>query len=90
LSIKLFIPPLLQHIAGYSATTSVEGTKIGECLHSFTEKYPGVRELLFDQYGELPAYIEIYLNGESIYPQELTRQVKDGDELIISFVIIGG
>jgi len=34
--------------------------------------------------------IEIYVNAESSYPDELTKPVNDGDELQIVIMIVGG
>lgn len=34
--------------------------------------------------------INIYVNGESAYPEELAKPVKDGDELTIDLIIEGG
>jgi molybdopterin converting factor small subunit len=34
--------------------------------------------------------VEIYVNMESSYPEELAKPVKDGDELYIVIIISGG
>jgi len=35
-------------------------------------------------------YVDIYVNQESSYPEELAKPVKDGDELHITMIIAGG
>jgi hypothetical protein len=35
-------------------------------------------------------YIEVYLNGVSIYPEEFSKPANDADGLDISVVIAGG
>jgi len=35
-------------------------------------------------------YVEIYVNLESSYPEELAKPVRDGDELHTVLIIAGG
>ncbi len=68
----------------------VEGTVVGECLDNLVERFPGIRNVLFDQNDKLLNYVEIYLNQESTYPEELAKPVKDGDEIHIIVMLAGG
>ncbi|MBW1912190.1 MAG: MoaD/ThiS family protein [Deltaproteobacteria bacterium] len=34
--------------------------------------------------------IEVYVNGETAYPDELARQVRDGDEIHLLVMLAGG
>jgi hypothetical protein len=45
---------------------------------------------LFDKKGKLLSYVDIYVNLESSYPEELAKPVKAGDELSITLMIAGG
>ena len=45
---------------------------------------------LFDKDGNLHNYVDVYLNQESAYPDELAKSVKDGDELNVALIIAGG
>ena len=90
MSVKIIIPPFLQHIANEAKIAVVDGATIGECLDEFLKRFPSTRELLFDEHGKLHTYIEVYLNGLSTYPRELSKPVNDADELDILFVIAGG
>jgi molybdopterin converting factor small subunit len=68
----------------------VEGKTVGECLEKLVETFPGMREALFRGQGELRNEIEIYLNLESAYPDELKKPVKAGDEIFITLMLAGG
>jgi hypothetical protein len=35
-------------------------------------------------------YVDIYVNQDSSYPEELAKPVKDGDRLSIALMIAGG
>jgi len=89
-SVKIDIPPFLQHLANGVEVTNVSGSTVGECLNNFVVKFPRTKKILFDKYNKLLEYIDIYINGESTYPEELNRRVNDGDELFIMAVIVGG
>jgi len=68
----------------------VEGKTVGECLSVLIEKYPGMQNVLFNSKGELLNIVEVYVNGESAYPNELARTVRDGDVIYLVFFLAGG
>ena len=68
----------------------VEGKTVGECLQYLINRYPLLEKEIFDKKGKLNAIIEIYLNGESAYPNELTKPVKDGDQIHLVYFLAGG
>lgn len=68
----------------------VEGRTIGECLEALIGHYPGLAKVLFNQNKDLRGHLEIYLNMESAYPDELKKKVSDGDEIYITALLSGG
>ena len=69
---------------------NVTGSTVGQCLDDLTKQYPGIKPGLFENNGKLHSYIDIYVNGESAYPEMLAKPVKNGDKLHIIFLIGGG
>lgn len=67
-----------------------EGRNVGECLEGLVSKYPRMKEALFDSKGTLHNYVEVYVNMESAYPEELAKPVRDGDEIHITIMLAGG
>ena len=67
-----------------------EGNTVGDCLDDLIAKYPGLKEKLFDINGKLLNTIDIYLNMESTYPDELKKMVKPGDEIHLTILLAGG
>ena len=45
------------------------------------ERYPILERELFVKREKLKTGIEIYVNTQSTYPEELTYPVRDGDEI---------
>ena len=68
----------------------VSGSTVGECLHQVVKRYPSMKKQLFTKTGNLFDNILISVNGESAYPEQLAKTVKEGDELKIVFMISGG
>jgi molybdopterin converting factor small subunit len=77
-------------LTGDRATVEVEGDRVGECLADLVGQFPGIEAKLFDQRGKLLNYVEIYVNLESSYPEELDKPVEEGDVLSITLMIAGG
>jgi molybdopterin converting factor small subunit len=80
---------LRQHTNGQEVVEA-EGSTIGECLKNVVKKFPGLESALFDKRGKLNNVVEIYLNLQSAYPDELARQVKSGDDIHVTLMLAGG
>ena len=90
MSIKVNINPILYHYTNNQDIVEVSGDTVGHCLDALAKQFPDIEKALFDKKGKLLNYIDIYVNGESAYPEELAKSVKDGDELHIVITIAGG
>ena len=90
MSIQINISQFLQHLTNGTRTVDVNGKTVGECLNDLVKQFPPVEPLLFDKKGELIKLLNVYVNGESAYPEELTKPVNEGDELDIMYTIVGG
>jgi molybdopterin converting factor small subunit len=69
---------------------NVEGNTVKACLDSLLATYPGMKEKLFDKKGLLLNTIEVYINMESAYPDELAKPVQPGDEIHLAVMLSGG
>ncbi len=69
---------------------SLEGSTVGECLNHLIKQFPGMEKALFAKKDHLLKNVEIYLNRESAYPNELVKPVKDGDEIHLVVMLAGG
>ena len=78
-----------QHTDGREAV-EVDGRTVGDCLNALTHRFPGMAGELFESNGKLRNIVEIYLNMESAYPDELLKPVNDGDEIHITLMLAGG
>jgi len=91
MAIKVRIPTPLQKLTQNQAEVEVEGDNVKSALLNLEEKYPGIRERLYDDKGILRRFINFYVNEEDIrHIKSEDTPLKDGDELSIVPAIAGG
>ncbi len=78
-----------QYTDGMEAV-SVAGDTIGACLKSLIDRFPQMNDVIFNDNGTVSNQIEIYLNMESAYPDELKKKVQPKDEIHITVMLMGG
>lgn len=70
---------------------TVEAATIGDAIGELQTKYPGIKERLVDDSGEVRRFVNIYVNEEDIrFLQNKETPIKDGDEVSIIPAIAGG
>ena len=90
MSVRIKLHRSLAKLADGQATVEVNGDTVGQCLEQLAARLPRLKKKLFEKDGTLNRILEVYVNGESIYPEELATKVKDGDELDTALRISGG
>ncbi|WP_419658984.1 putative ThiS family protein [Desulfosarcina variabilis str. Montpellier] len=90
MSITLHLHKTHRQYTGGVETLEIAGNTIGECLDKLIERFPDMQGALFKDEKKLKNQIEIYLNMESAYPDELKRPVKDGDDVYVTVMLAGG
>ena len=90
MGITVKLHPFLQKYADGEEKVEVKGKTVGECFRYMVRKYPALEKHLYYKRGKLFGYFDVYLNGMGIYPENLKKQVKDGDAITINVYIAGG
>ena len=90
MSVTINLNPNLYQFTDGQAIVKAKGNTIGQCLDELVRQFPQIKRWLFSKKGKLHNYVDIYVNQESSYPEELAKPVKDGDELHITMIIAGG
>ena len=88
--VRVNLSPCLSHGVGGRETIPVIGRTIGECLDEIDTEYPGVKGMILNKEGNVKSYVLFFLNGENTYTEELSKPVRDGDEISIVFLADGG
>lgn len=85
------IPTPLRSITKGNAEVQAQGVSVGEVVDDLERQYPGIRERLLDEAGELRRFINVYVNEEDIrFLDGKKTALKDGDQVSIVPAIAGG
>ena len=90
MNVKIKIYAILDKYTDGERVIEVDGTTVGQCLARLIQKYPTMKEALFDRNDELLDYINVYVNGKRPYPKLLDKPVKDGDNILLTMPMGGG
>lgn len=91
MAINVRIPTPLRKLTQDKDIVQVAGTTVQGILDNLEKQYPGLRERLCDETGDLRRFVNIYINDEDIrFAQGKQTPVKDGDEVSIIPAIAGG
>ena len=91
MSVIVKIPSILQELTKGLDTVEVSNVaNVRQAMDKLEQKYTGLKAQLFDVKGKLSSVYDIYVNGESIYPNEMTTPLKDGDRIAIVMLYVGG
>jgi sulfur-carrier protein len=85
------IPTPLRALTKGNAEIQARGGTIDSVVDDLERQFPGLKERLLDETGELRRFINIYVNQEDIrFLQAKKTALKDGDEVSIVPAIAGG
>ena len=91
MTVKVRIPTPLQKFTKSQQEVEVEGANIKELIENLELKFPGIKERICDENGQIRKFINIYVNEEDIrFLQQDKTSIKDGDEVSIIPAIAGG
>ncbi len=91
MNVQVRIPTPLKKLTGEQDIIVATGNTVGEVIQWLTETYPGLKERLKDERGEVRRFINIYVNDEDIrFIKNLETPVKEGDQISIIPAIAGG
>ncbi len=85
------IPTPLRSITKGSAEVQAKGDTVGDIVDDLERQFPGLRERLMDESGELRRFINIYVNEEDIrFLDGKKTALKEGDSVSVVPAIAGG
>ena len=85
------IPTPLRKLTNEQETVEVESATIGTAVEELEGKFPGIKERLVDETGEIRRFVNVYVNEEDIrFLENQDTPLKDGDDVSIIPAIAGG
>lgn len=91
MSVQVRIPTLLQATTQGERVVSGQGSTLGEVISELDRRYPGLKNQLTADNGDLHRFINVYKNDEDVrYLGKLETPVEDGDVISILPAVAGG
>src|SRR3989442_4961013 len=87
----VYVPTPLRQATGGRSKLTASGRTVKELLDGLERTYPGIRQQLCDETGEVRSFINVFVNGTEIRQLEgLLTPIQDADEVSIIPAMAGG
>jgi len=91
MSVTVRIPTPLRRMTNGKDKVEVESANLNELVEKLNGEFPGFKDRLVDEEGELRYFVNIYLNGEDVrFMDGLNTSTNEGDEISIVPAVAGG
>ena len=91
MAIKVRIPTPLRKLTKEQDIVQASGDTLAEMIETLEQEYPGMKDRLCDETGELRRFVNVYVNGEDVRFQDgLGTRLTANDEVSIVPAVAGG
>jgi len=91
MSVKVRIPTPLRPLTNDVDVVAGEGGTLGVVIDGLESNYPGIKDRICDDTGEIRRFVNVYINGEDVrFLEGLQSSLKEGDEISIVPAVAGG
>ncbi len=91
MSVLVRIPTPLQSVTKGEKEVDASSGLLKDIIDGLEDKYPGLKERLIDESGELRRFVNIYINEEDVrFLNGLETNVTEGAEVSIIPAVAGG
>ena len=85
------IPGPLRRLSDGQTTVDVDASDLATAIEALDARYPGFKDRLLDEKGELRQFVNVYLNDEDVrLGAGLAAKVQEKDEISIVPAVAGG
>jgi molybdopterin synthase sulfur carrier subunit len=91
MAVKVRIPTPLRGLTNDLDVVAAEGGTLSDIINGLEASYPGMKDRICDEQGEIRRFVNIYVNGEDVrFLDGLTTALNGGDEVSIVPAVAGG
>ena len=91
MAVKVRIPAPLRKLTNELDVVSTADGSLQACIDGLEAEYPGLKERICDESGDIRRFVNIYVNGEDVrFLQGLATELTAGDEVSIVPAVAGG
>ena len=85
------IPMPLRKLTNEIDVVNSDAATLAEAVERLEADFPGIKERIVDEDGEIRRFVNIYVNGEDVrFLDNLNTPLKPGDEVSIVPAVAGG
>lgn len=91
MAVKVKIPTPLQKLTNGEREVESTGTTLEDIINDLEARYPGVKERIIDETGEIRRFVNIYIDEEDVrFLDGLSSVVSDNADISIIPAVAGG
>ena len=91
MSVKVRIPSPLRGLTNDLDVVAAEGGTLAACIAGLDSAYPGIKDRICDETGEIRRFVNVFVNGHDVrFLSGLDTQLNPGDEVSIVPAVAGG
>lgn len=91
MAVTVRIPAPLRKVTNDKDRVEVDAENLADMVQAMEKQYPGIKERLLDEAGELRHFVNIYVNGEDVqFLDGLETAISESDEISIVPAVAGG
>ncbi len=91
MAVTVRIPTALRRITQGQGEVQIEASTISELIDKLEQEFPGIKERLVDESGEIRKFVNFFVNDEDIrFLEGKDTKLKEGDVVSIIPAIAGG
>lgn len=91
MSVKVRIPTPLRKLTKDEAEVEASGATVREVVEDLEARFPGLKERLCDDNGDLRRFVNVYVGEEDIrFLKGLETELADGQQVSIIPAVAGG
>ncbi|MCA1705352.1 MAG: MoaD family protein [Actinobacteria bacterium] len=89
--VEVRIPTVFRKFTGNEAVVAVDAGTIGDLLDQIEARWPGFKEQIMSDDGQLHRFVNVYVNDEDArYLDKLDTEVSEGDTVSLLPSVAGG
>lgn len=89
--VKVKIPTMFRKLTGNESEVDLAPGTIGQLIDQLDERFPGFRDQIMNEAGELHRYVNVYVNDEDArYLEKLETKANEGDQVALLPSVAGG
>lgn len=90
MSVKVKISSIHQYMTDGKEAVEVNGNTVDQCLRDLAGKYPSLEKLMYNDGTMISDYLLVFLNGQNVPHNELSKPVQGYEEISLVMLIDGG